>query len=226
MTSLRSVEIGQRFGRLTVTSATQHKAREQHYFCLCDCGNANKRVAKSHLTGGKIKSCGCLRRETVRTSKLVHGGAAEYAGKQKTDEYLTLRRMMARCHNPNNPGYKHYGARGIAVCDRWRNGHGILTAYECFLADMGRRPRGTSIDRIDNDKGYSPDNCRWATPKQQRENSRRVRWVLLNGNMVPLKTWAQAHGVDYSIVHKMFTRGRDLNKWLETYKPMKPRPRK
>jgi hypothetical protein len=149
---------GMRFGRLLVERQAESVGMATAYICLCDCGT-RKTVRGVSLRKGDTTSCGCFRSEKMAEKQHRHG----YFG---TREYNSWAAMIARCTDENHPGWKYYGPRGITVCERWRD-------FENFLADMGHRPAKTSIDRIDNDKGYEPLNCRWATPIQQRRNQRR-----------------------------------------------------
>ncbi len=108
--------------------------------------------------------------------------------------------MIGRCSNKLRPDYERYGARGITVCDRWKD-------FRNFYADMGTRPHGMSIDRIDNDKMYSPDNCKWATVKQQNRNTRRNIKIEFNGEVNVLKDWATLLGINYGTLHSRYARG-------------------
>lgn len=158
---------GLKFGRLTVNRRVVVPTRKGVFWeCLCDCGTT-KVVSSTCLVNGNSKSCGCFRREMMREEgkvrNLRHG---EGGNGKESAEYRTWAAMLSRCNNPRHRNYKNYGARGITVCDRW-------SVYENFLADMGRRPSDLhSIDRIDNDAGYTPENCRWATYEQQNNNQR------------------------------------------------------
>lgn len=153
---------GQKFGRWTVISASGEKAkvnRSAKWLCRCECGN-ERNINGSSLRSGRSSSCGCFHNEKVKESFTKHG-------KYKTPEYEVWRAMKQRCLNPSQPYYPYYGGRGITICKRW------LDSFENFIADMGPRPTSKhSIDRKNNNLGYSPDNCRWATASQQNANKR------------------------------------------------------
>lgn len=153
---------GHRYGRLFVVESAWHpNGKKRGWVCKCDCGNVTF-VMGTDLKRGFVQSCGCWKDQSTRQRNTKHGAAE--AGK-KTKEYLIWVEMRARCNNPNNANYHRYGGRGIKVCDRWSEG------FQNFLDDMGPQPFArASIDRIDNDKGYEPDNCRWAGYKTQSRN--------------------------------------------------------
>ena len=145
--------IGQRFGRLTVLSRQGSIGQKVAWLCLCDCGN--KRVIISEkLKTGRTKSCGCFQTE----QRFKHGMYG-------IPEYTIWGAMLQRCKNKNNVRYNDYGGRGIAVCRRWEK-------FVTFYKDMGERPQGLTIERIDNNKGYFPDNCKWATMTENLKNKR------------------------------------------------------
>jgi len=174
--------VGRKFGRLVVVqSAGRNKWRRIQWLCLCDCGN-HKVVLPYDLIHGKTRSCGCLHSETAaKNVKRLHAAMVANpkhgharAGRV-SPEYSVWVTMIDRCENPNNSVFKHYGGRGIKVCERWRH------SFVAFLEDMGPRPPSVpnrkrslySIDRFPNNDGnYEPDNCRWATQKQQVSNRR------------------------------------------------------
>lgn len=153
-----------KFGRLTVLrrNPENSKAGKSRWDCLCDCGEERTYVG-SDLKSGNVKSCGCYRDDVTILRSTKH----EHAKRQKVSrEYSSWTMMKARCLNPNYHKFPRYGGRGITIHPRWLGEDG----FKNFLEDMGPRPEGTSLDRIDNSGNYEPSNCRWATPAQQSNN--------------------------------------------------------
>jgi hypothetical protein len=156
------VAIGQRSGRLVVVGFVGRGRHGLLCFCQCDCGGVKPAVREDHFKSGHTRSCGCLGLEIL----LKHGHGSK--GARRSPTYRSWCAMTERCTNPKASSFAHYGGRGIAVCPRWQGGRG----FENFLSDMGERPAGTSIDRIDVNGNYTPENCRWADAKTQRANQR------------------------------------------------------
>lgn len=171
---------GKRFGRLVVlkfySNHIQGRPNGRYWECACDCGNTNI-VRGTNLKYGNSLSCGCgSSRHNAADINRTHGETSGWKHKvnQRTTEYQTWMGMKRRCYDKNMQNYGRYGGRGIKVCDRWLYGTEILTAFECFLEDMGRKPSvGLSLDRIDNMGNYDPGNCRWATLATQIKNRRK-----------------------------------------------------
>lgn len=159
---------GKKCGRLTVLEFSHRSTRGEYVWrCLCECGNET-RVPGYTLREGHTQSCGCYHSERTaeaRRHEKTHGLS-------NSTTYRSWVAMVQRVTNPNAHNYSYYGGRGISVCDRWLNGDGLRTGVECFVADMGERPDGTSLDRINNDGNYETENCRWATRSEQVRNRR------------------------------------------------------
>jgi hypothetical protein len=154
---------GQRFGRWTALSKTDRKSGKNSYWlCRCDCG-IFKEVLQQTLRDGKSLSCGCLHKERLAQRVTKHGHAAGYT---TSTEYSAWKNMMARCYRVHHNCYHNYGGRGITVVTAWHK-------FEAFFSDMGPKPSPElTLERVDNEKGYGPDNCKWATRAEQNRNRR------------------------------------------------------
>ena len=189
--TVNGYRIGMRVGRLVLAETNVGRDRHGHQLSrwLCDCGN-EKIIAPFLVRKGRTTTCGCRKREGNPKHRMRYS---------KT--YATWRAMKNRCHNPNTPAFQTYGAAGITVCDRWR------TSFDAFLADMGERPAGMTIDRIDGAKGYEPGNCRWATSIEQARNTKRNVRIEIDGRTELLTDWAKIVGLRDQIIIKRMKRG-------------------
>jgi hypothetical protein len=181
----------QRYGRLVILSEMERRfctlksgrsigARQM--LCLCECGREHA-VVLSNLKSGATKSCGCLKRDVDGLANLTHG-------KSKTPTYAIWCAMRTRCYNPNSQDFADYGARGIGVCDRWRQ------SFVNFLQDMGERPAvNMTLDRKDPNLGYSPENCRWTDWVTQASNKRNIKPITHDGLTMTVNAWARHLGI-------------------------------
>lgn len=185
--------INKKFGKLLVLKeAGKDKYRACLWLCKCDCGKI-KAVKATNLKLGLIKSCG-------RCLKITHGMT-------KTAVYRAWQHMLDRCKNTNNPSYKNYGERGIKVCKRWER-------FETFYKDMGNPSEGLTLERIDNNKGYFPDNCKWATMKAQSNNSRMNVIIEYQGLKLTMKQWSEKLGINYATLKLRIRRSWPIAKAL------------
>lgn len=206
---------GMRLGRITVLEyAGTDKFQMATWKCRCDCGkvwNCRSTSLRYKPKSGEPKSCGCVRSARFKT----HGLSSEYP-----ESMQAFGNMLNRCNNPKSKHYRYYGGRGIRVCDRW-NGR---DKFPQFVEDMGERPKGLTLDRIDCDGDYSPENCRWATPKTQRLNRSSeasgvgaIDWITFRGETLCRRDMAAKHGINEgtlkSRIHEM---GWSLERALTT----------
>lgn len=185
---------GRKFGRLTVISRAPNKGRYTMWNCLCVCGSPAV-IRASHLSTGATSSCGCIVVQMM-TARAIH--SMSY-----TPEHSTWSKLKSRCLNKSSPDYKEYGKRGISVCDRW------LRSFQNFFDDMGPKPTPAhSIDRVNNSKGYSPENCRWATPAEQSSNRRNCIYYSIDG-----VDYCLAHAANYFGIKENTVRSRINTGW-------------
>lgn len=194
---------GQKYGFLTVIKEGPRDYPKSAPYGLrtvivqCVCGNRRKMMLQT-VRSGNSKSCGCKSK--------VQKGLSHVDGKPNP-LFNVYRSMIRRCHNPKDVSYDNYGRRGIRVCRRWRFGEEGKTGFECFMEDMGPRPKGKSIDRKNNDKGYFPDNCRWASNKQQTNNVRTNSIIILNGKSRTVAEWSAIVGIKANTITCRMRRG-------------------
>jgi hypothetical protein len=178
---------GKKFGRWKALKLQKiSKTGVSYYECLCECG-AVRVVARNNLASGMSRSCGCLKRESTikynKENKVTHGLA-------KTKALYIWQQMLHRCYLEKNSHYKSYGGRGIKVCKRWHDPTN-------FFEDMGEPLKGMSLDRIDNNKGYYKENCRWATREDQANNKRTNRIITVNGENLTMAQAARKYSISY-----------------------------
>lgn len=202
---------GKRFGKLVaITPAGINRSRLVLWKCVCDCGQEII-VTGANLASGNSKSCGCARSASLRLRNTTHGKSRRYRS-----TYTTWRAMITRCTNPKIKCWKHYGGRGITVCDRW------LNSFDNFLDDMGEKPPGMTIDRIDSDKGYCKDNCRWATQAEQTRNRRSVLKITWNGKTQIAAEWADELGIPRDALYYRLRSGWTVERALSTTRHSTP----
>lgn len=186
---------GKRFGKWTVLGeAINHPSKYVHWDVACECGT-KRSIRGNRLTGNRSQGCkACSKRH----------------GMSRTSEHNTWKQMKQRCNNPNDKAFPRYGGNGIAICERWNS-------FETFYADMGPKPSAShSVDRIDGSKGYSPENCRWATPKEQSQNRDFVRMITFQGETLCLTDWATKVGIDFKTLYSRLNYGWSIEKTLTT----------
>lgn len=200
---------GKKFGRLLVVRQDGYHyypsgKRKSQWLCRCDCGNTVT-VICSDLTNAHTQSCGCLRKETAGKLKLTHGGHA-------TRLYSIWTGMKNRCYNPKQDNYVYYGGKGVRVCAEWLED---FTSFYTWAVGCGYRD-GLTIDRIDVNGDYCPENCRWATAKEQSLNRTDNRVITYNGKSQSLKEWSDETGIAYTCLLYRLDSGWDVETTLTT----------
>lgn len=197
MKTVKNDLTGQRFGRLTVIGLDDRGTRKTYFFCKCDCG-AVKSIRSDSLLAGAIRSCGCMKREQDRVNL-----EANHSHKMsKTRPYEIWQGMKKRCYNEHDARYDRYGGRGITVCDEWKED---FPAFYDWAINNGYADNLT-IDRIDNDKGYSPSNCRWASAKEQSRNRSTNIKIKIGNATKTLKEWCEIFELDYATIQMRYKR--------------------
>lgn len=199
----KAIELtGQRFNRLTVIKRAGTQGKSAVWLCRCDCGNECI-VQSGNLRSGHTTSCGCFRKEFTSANIKTHGMS-------RTRLYKEWRRMKERCSLKTADNYEDYGGRGITVCPEWRD------SFETFLnwSMANGYQDDLTIERIDNDGPYSPENCRWATKEEQANNKRNNRLITFNGRTQTLAQWAREIGIRRDTLRKRLESGWSLDRAL------------
>lgn len=198
MAGSRKIDLtGKRFGRLVVIREAGRKRKEAAWECLCECGNTTI-VNGYALRSGHTNSCGCYAIKRSKESNTKHGMFG-------TLIYRTYANMKNRCYNPKYYLFSHYGGKGVTVCDEWLGDRGFQTFYQWSIENGYRK--GLSIDRIDNEKNYCPDNCRWVDMSVQQNNRTNNRRITSNGETHTMAEWARINGISYSTIQSRLSRG-------------------
>lgn len=202
--------VGQKFNMLTVLEYAYTKNKKAHWKCLCDCGNISYPNTRC-LTSGHSKSCGCL---NYQPSTITHGFS------KTTPVYFVWKELRHRCTNPNHKSYKNYGGRGIKFCEEWND---FEVFYEWAIRSGYKEERLTNgknkwtIDRIDNNGNYEPDNCRWITNEEQARNKRNVIFITHNKETKSLHEWCEIFNISFNVVYNRIHRYRwDFEKAIYT----------
>ena len=197
---------GSVFGHLVVQDVfykQESSGKRKYARCLCVCG---KEWCVRLRNLGRTTSCGCRRNQNISKRKTKHGCSK---GPKARDGYTSWLGMKKRCNNPLDPKYPRYGGRGISVCQRW------VESFESFISDMGDRPSlHHSIDRIDNDGDYCPENCRWASASEQSRNRANIRAIELDGTALIITEWAARIGINPGTLFSRLRRGWSVNRAL------------
>lgn len=199
---------GKVFHRLTVIEKGEPSPSNlERWTCQYSCGNRTL-VIRGNLISGHTKSCGCLAKERTREAKTTHGLMGTYPR-----EYKVWEAMKRRCLVPTDKSFPDYGGRGIYVCGRW------LNRFDLFMEDMGPRPSDKhTLERVDNNRGYEPNNCRWETRDVQANNKSNNRRLTLNGKTKTITEWAKETGLSRSTIRNRVYRGWPVHQILNTPK--------
>jgi hypothetical protein len=195
---------GLRFGRWIVLNRHGSIGNNSAWNCLCDCG-VEKIVNSQALREGHSSSCGCYRKEVMSSRMRL----VKNINISESKTYKSWLKMRSRCNDMNDIGFNNYGGRGIKICKEWDN-------FLNFLKDMGERPKGTSIDRIDVDGNYEPKNCKWSSKQEQNGNRRNIRFVEIDGEKINMREASRRLNIDYyALRYQMIKRGKTLASALQ-----------
>lgn len=198
MTEVKDL-MGRKFGKLKVLKDSGLRTSQGfvRWWCRCICGNLTL-VRSGSLLEGSSKSCGCLTGKQIKHGQTKNG--------KRTSEYVAWCNILKRCYNENDESYLWYGGKGIFVCERWKND------FATFFKDMGVKPAPKyTIERVDNDGPYSPENCRWATWKEQNRNRKDNRLITYSGKILCLTEWAEKLGVTRDFLYAKIRYGQNKN---------------
>lgn len=192
--------IGKLCGQLTIIGQATDQGKQKRYLCLCSCGNT-KTVQHSHLHSGHTKSCGCLKTKSIIDRLTTHGHSF-------STTYKAWQNMKIRCNNKSHKSWPDYGGRGITVCGCWSR------SFKSFLTDMGQKPDGMELDRINNDGNYEQGNCRWTTHSINTRNRRSNVLITFNGTTLTLIEWSEKTGISFKALRHRIARGWTVERLL------------
>lgn len=200
---------GQKFGKLTVISEAPKRGKHCHWNCVCECGN--KRVVRTNnLRMGTSKSCGCVNPRNFNTDRVLDPRTGKMV---RPDGYHSWKAIQSRCYTKSNLSYADYGGRGITVCDRWRGPGGLAN----FLSDMGTKPTPLhSVERVNPNGNYCPENCVWADKTEQSNNRRGLNWITHNGRTMTITQWNRELGLAEGGIEFRLRRGWSIHEAIST----------
>ncbi len=190
--------IGKKIGFLTIIDYADKRNGKVRVWCKCDCGKTIK-VFIDNLKREHTRSCGCKKGSMISKSKITHG-------KTHTKLAHIYNQMKARCYYKKNPAYKNYGGRGIKICNEWLDKENGFMSFYNWAINNGYK-EGLTIDRIDNNSNYEPNNCRWATYYEQANNKRNNRMLTYNGETYTITQWARKLGITYGSMYRRIKKG-------------------
>jgi hypothetical protein len=185
---------GKRFGKLTAISQGEYKGKNTTWKCMCDCGNEREYLTYN-LTSGKSNSCGCARIETLKKVMTKHGG-------RQTRLYQIFKGMSQRCYNENSPAYQYYGGKGVFICDEWKNDFAVFREW----AEGNGYTESMSIDRINPNGNYCPENCRWTSMQKQQNNKLNSAFIIINEEKLTIAEWAENNKTNKATLYSKFYR--------------------